>query len=220
MNDLLVAGISSSGGGSYGRVKVDGICTVNGDILAEKIDIDGVANIHGSISGGVFDCDGTTTIDGDVDVQELDCDGATTIRGNLRVKYANIDGAVHVKGSQVAADKIECNGYLTVEGELNAEIVEAEGFIKAREIVGERVVIRSSTSRVMKVAQFFKNDLGVFDFIEASEIDLCKVQAKVVNGHNIKIGKKCKIDTLDCSGTLHIDPSATVGTITGNYTLK
>jgi cytoskeletal protein CcmA (bactofilin family) len=218
MNDLRADGISTTSGGTYGTVKIDGISTVNGDLIADKLDIDGIATINGGISGGTLDCDGTTTVKGNVDLQFLDCNGIVSIEGSLRATHALINGSVSVKGPKVEADKIECNGYLSIDGELNAEVVEAEGFIKAREIVGERVIIRSSTSRFLKFAQIFKNDLGCFDFIEATEVDLRKVQAKVVHGHNVVIGPKCEIETIDCTGTLRIDPSASVGTVTGNYT--
>jgi hypothetical protein len=89
-----------------------------------------------------------------------------------------------------------------------------EGAIFADEIVGEKVVIRSKvkiwTRRVFR-------DIDRIGLIEATSINLRNVKAARVNGQDIVIGPKCHIDAIDCSGTLHIDSSATVGTVTGEY---
>lgn len=221
MRTLRVEGVQTrEADGTYDQVKIGGVCTVNGDVVGERIDIDGVSTLNGNLGGGRLDCDGVATINGNVQLDAVECDGVTTVGGNLRVKHATIHGVLTVKGAQVEAEKIVCDGVLTVEGELNAEIIEADGYIMAHEIVGERVVIRSHTNRFKRfLIRWFDSKMGSFNFIEATEVDLRKVSAKTVHGHTITIGPKCEIDTVDCSGTLHIDPSATVGTITGNYTL-
>jgi hypothetical protein len=56
--------------------------------------------------------------------------------------------------------------------------------------------------------------------IEATTIDLSGVSAETVNGKDIIIGPNCKIDHIDCSGTLSIDRSSSVGNITGDYTKR
>jgi hypothetical protein len=236
MNDLKLQGVQTSSGGTYDSVKIDGICTVNGDLDGQRIDVDGVTTFNGNLSGGVFDCDGTTTVNGNLALEGMTCDGVVSVNGTvalghmecggvltisetLRAQTIGINGVVTVRGSRVEADKVVCRGALNVDGELNAEIVDADGFIKAREIVGERVVIQSHTNGFVTLLRWFKPDAGSFDFIEATEVDLRKVRAKVVHGHTVTLGKNCNIETVDCSGTLHIDPSAKVGTITGDYTL-
>jgi cytoskeletal protein CcmA (bactofilin family) len=219
MNNLIIDGVSTVSGGSYNLVDIDGVCTINGDLKADRIDIDGVTTINGSLGGGDLDVNGTTTIRGGVDVKQIDIDGVCTIEGNLRIQTGSIDGCVSVKGSRAEAEAIHCDGYLKVNGELNAEVVEADGYIDAREIVGERIVIRSRSNKFANFIRRFKINLGTFDFIEATQVDLTNVRAKVVHGKNIVIGKKCNIDTIDCSGTLSIAPSATVKEITGVYSL-
>ncbi|MDR3052883.1 MAG: hypothetical protein LBU48_03360 [Coriobacteriales bacterium] len=221
MSNLRVEGVQTlEAGGTYELVKIEGVCTVHGDIVGESIDIDGVSTMNGDLGGGRLDCDGVATINGNVQLDDVECDGVTTIGGNLRAKRVVINGVLTVKGSRVEAEKVLCEGVLTVEGELNAEVIEADGYIMAHEIVGERVVIRSRTNRFKRLfIRWFDSKMGKFNFIEATEVELRKVSAKTVHGHTITIGPKCEIDTVDCSGTLHIDPSATVGTITGNYTL-
>jgi cytoskeletal protein CcmA (bactofilin family) len=219
MDNLKIEGVTTTQGGTFDRVKIDGVCTINGDITAERIDIDGVTTVEGSVYGGNLECNGTATIRGSVEVKEIDAGGVLTIEGTMRARQVNIDGCIRIKGSKVEAERIECDGYLKIDGELNAEIIEAEGYINASEIVGERIVIRSKSSKFLTFLRRFKFDLGTFDFIEATQVDLTKVQAKTVHGHDIVIGKKCDIATIDCSGTLHIDPSAKVETITGDYKL-
>jgi hypothetical protein len=39
-----------------------------------------------------------------------------------------------------------------------------------------------------------------------------------VNGKDVRIGRGCRVDSVDCSGTLWISPGAKVRNVSGNYT--
>ena len=197
-------GILNISGGQYDELSIDGVCNCSGDIKAELLDLDGILNCEGAL-----------------DVTRIDCDGVANIKGNIRSEVLEVDGAVNIgyktSHTKVEATEIHCNGVIACTGtaEISADLIEAEGFINATEIVGERVVIRSKRSILMR---WLQNRFSKVDTIEATTIELHDVTARVVNGHELHIGPNCVIEHLDCSGTLYIDPTATVSMITGNHT--
>ena len=197
-----IDGVVTFPGGKYEELHVSGVCTAEGPIEADSLTIDGVF-----------------TAKSDVSVGKLDCDGVTTIEGNLRAKKADIDGVTTVNGSNVEADHIKCDGVLSAKNQISADLIEAEGFINAKEIVGDRIVIRSFRKSTffnlyLKIKETFMGpDFSKIDLIEATTIELRGVRAKEVNGQNIVIGPACIIDRVDCSGALTIDADAKVGEI-------
>ena len=197
-------GILSIAGGTYEHLTIDGICNCSGNLIAQEIEIDGILNCDANLETGKFDCDGVANIKGNVRADSIEVDG-----------YMNIGRKA--TGSKLEANEIHCRGVITClgSGEISADLIEAEGYINATEIVGEKVVIQSQTSILMK---WLANRWSKVDTIEATTIELTNVTAKVVNGHDITIGESCVIDKLDCSGRLSIHPSATIKEITGEHT--
>ena len=209
-----------SSDGKKGRSNIDGVVTFPGGSF-DELRIDGVCTAEGAIEANILDIDGVFTAKDDVRADELDCDGVVTIQGNLRVKKAKIDGVTTIQGAKMEADHIVCNGVLTADNQISADIIEADGFINAREIVGDRIYIRSfRRSSVFKIFLKVREAFGDPDFskinlIEATTIELRGVRAQAVNGQNVIIGPACIIDRVDCSGTLKVDTDAKVGEITG-----
>jgi len=203
-----------------GKSRIDGVVTFPGGKF-EELHVNGVCTAEGPIDADSLNIDGVFTAKSDVSVGKLDCDGVTTIEGNLRAKKADIDGVTTVNGDKVEADHIVCDGVLTARYQISADLIEAEGFINAKEIVGDRIVIRSFRKSTffnlyLKIKETFKNpDFSKIDLIEATTIELRGVRAREVNGQNIIIGSACIIDRVDCSGTLTIDADAKVGEIVG-----
>jgi len=204
-----------------GRSVIDGVVTFPGGKF-DELKVSGVCTAEGSIEANILNVDGVFTAKGDVCADRLDVDGITTIEGNLRAKFADIDGVTTVNGDKVEADRIVCDGVLTAKNQISADLIEADGFINAREIVGDRIVIKSfrkSTffSLYLKIKQALKvADFSKIDLIEATTIELRGVRAKVVSGQDIIIGSACIIDRVDCSGKLTIDPDAQVGEVVGS----
>jgi cytoskeletal protein CcmA (bactofilin family) len=194
----LVEGIINMEGGSFGQVFVEGILNCRSDLKAQLLDVEGVVNLKGGVQADEFVAEGTANIGGD-----------------LTVGSANISGVVDVHGKMEGND-IYCEGALRVEGELSADQIDAEGVVRAAQIVGDRVRIHSHTKNWW-TGLFGLNDK--IELIEATSVELEKVYAKQVNGQDIIIGPKCQIDHLDCSGTLHVDASAVVTEISGDYKL-
>ena len=199
MQDFKVSGTGTMNGGEYGAVSINGSAKCTGDIKAELLDID-----------GSFKCEGAAEVD------VLDCDGMAKFGGSVAAKKIDVDGWISVKGDRIEAEEIYCDGLIEADGQISADLLRADGCVRAREVVGDKVMIKSQMNRVVK---FFRKHSEV-GLIEATTIELKGVSAKTVNGRDITVGAGCEIKKLDCSGTLTVHPKAKVDEITGEYTKK
>lgn len=212
---------SFRGVGNMENGRVDGVITFDGGVYGD-LNINGVATADGPLEAGHLDIDGVFNARSDVNCQDIKTSGVVTIDGNLRTKSANVDGVVTVHGSKVEADRIVCEGVLTADGQVSADFIDAQGFINAKEIVGDHITIQSFTRSFffrmwVKLKEAVgSQDYSVVDLIEATTINLRGVHARTVSGHDIVIGPGCKINKVDASGTLNIDNDAEVAEIIGN----
>lgn len=205
MENGRVDGVVSFEGGVYGDLNINGVATAEGPLEADTIDIDGVFNARS-----------------DMNCQSLKASGVATIDGNLRIKTMDVDGVVTVHGSKVEADRIVCDGVLTADGQVSADTINANGFINAKEIVGDHISIQSYTrSFFFRMWVKLKEAVGSHDYskvdlIEATTINLRGVHAHTVSGQDITIGPGCRIDKVDASGSLSIDQDAEVREVIEN----
>ena len=199
-----IEGVGTISGGKYDEIRINGVCTVEGDLEAESLYINGVC-----------------TCNGNVFAESFACDGVLTIQGNLRGGTIDIDGVVKVHGAKVEATRIDCDGVLTIPGgEVSADVVDADGSISAAEIVGDQIKIKSYWKNsfvklLFKLGEKINMKLSVIDIIEGTTVELQGVRAKTVNGKDVYIGKNCEIEHVDASGELKIHPSAIVTAVTG-----
>lgn len=198
MQNASIDGFSKIEGGEYGTLKVDGMATCAGNLSAETAIIDGMLKSEG-----------------DVTVGTLVCDGMARIRGNVRAGKIAIDGMLRVGGGKIEADEIECDGMIRIDGEISADVISADGCIDAREIMGDRVEIYSHRHFAIP---FFRRAGSRIELIEATTVGLRGVVADRVNGKDVRIERGCRIDSVDCTGTLWISPWARVGNVSGNHT--
>jgi len=196
MQDLKIEGIGTIAGSEYGNVLTDGVVTCNGDLKADMIRTDGIFTCKGSIVA-----------------ERLDCDGMATVRGNIQAKKVCIDGMLTVSdGTKIEATEILCDGLIKLNGQISADRIDADGNIDALEIVGDRISIQSHYRK------WFFPCRSRIELIEATTVDLRGVEAKAVNGKDVTIGNGCRVESIDCSGTLRVARDARVGTVTGQYT--
>lgn len=201
MQDMRIDGIGKIPGGSFGRLVIDGVGECTGPLDADTLKID-----------GTFKCAG------DVRVKELDCDGSARFDRDIHAGRLVVDGLLTMMNrSKLEADEVICDGSISMDGQICADILRADGLIRAREIVGDRIVIKSY---ITGLAKLFTKGSSKIELIEATYVELSGVTAQTVNGSHIVVGPKCHIETLDCNGTLSIHPSATVQRITGVYTMQ
>ena len=196
--DGRLDGVSTIQGGVYGKLRINGVCTVEGDLEAESLDIDGVCTCMGSVTAKKFDCD-----------------GVLKVKGNMRLGKADVDGVVTVEGNKIEADEIKCDGVVNVAGEISADVINANGKINAEAIVGDFIAIKSYWKTrlgrlLLLIGEKINTKQSVVDLIEGTTVELRGVRAKSVNGHDVTIGKNCEVDRVDASGILYIDPTSRV----------
>ena len=199
MQSISFDGVGKITGGEYDDVKIDGVCDCNGDIKAEQMNINGVFHCYGSL-----------------EAKTILCDGVAEFKAYVKAGKLDVDGVFNVKnGSKIEADEIACDGVIKVNGEISADIINADGYISAKEIVGDKITIKSRTNFL---SDFFTRKFSDIELIEATTVHLSGVKAQSVNGKEVFIGPKCKIENIHCNGTLFVDKSAIVKNITGDYT--
>ena len=212
---------SFKGIGNMDNGRVDGVISFPGGVYGD-LNINGVATAEGPLEVGVLDIDGVFNAHSEVTCKTLNTNGVATFDGNLRCSLMDIDGVVTVNGSKIEADRIMCDGILSTEGQVSADNIDANGFINASEIVGDRISIQSFKKRFLFGLWVKLNEaIGSRSYskvglIEATTINLRGVYAQTVSGQDVTIGPGCKIDTVDASGKLYVDSDAEVKTIIDN----
>lgn len=200
MRDYHIEGIGRMNGGEYGIVSVEGVTTCSSDIKADSISIEGVFHCSGKVETGVLYCEGTSNFSSDIRAKKMTVEGIINLKGNAKIE----------------AEEIICEGVIRA-GEISADRIYSDGYIRAKEIVGDEIKINT---RKLMFVRLFTHDFSNIELIEATTIDLSGVNAKSVNGKDVVIGPHCQIDSVDCSGTLFIDNTSSVKTITGDYTRR
>lgn len=201
MNDFIMDGIGRMGGGSFQNILIKGVGTCSDSVQAESVRIEGVFKCTGALKTNSFYCKGTADFSSDIRANRM------YVEGVVNVKYPG----------KIEAQEIICKGVIRQKGEISADLIDADGVIQAREIVGDRIIINSRGNWISRI---FDKEFSNVELIEATTIDLSNVTARSVNGKDITIGPGCQIGTIDCSGSLYIDPSSFVSNITGNYTKR
>ena len=197
MRDLTIDGMGKIDGGEYGTLKVDGMATCSGNLSAETAIVDGMFTGKGDVAAGT-----------------LSCDGMAKIRGNVKAGKLEVNGMLKLDGGKLEADEVSCDGMIKIRGEISADVIKADGCINAEEITGDSIYVRSHRHFFVP---FFRRAGSCIKLIEATTVELKGVVAESVNGKDVRIGRGCRIDSVDCSGTLMISPWARVGKVTGDY---
>jgi len=224
-----IQGIQSMKGGEFDSARIEGIVTINGDMITNKMNVEGVSTVKGSVKAAQLHVEGVTSINNDILSNRVKVEGMMNLSGNLKAIELDIQGIIRSKGDKIEAEKITCEGMLNFEGEISADIVKAEGIIQANEICGDQICIESVSIEpyhwlkkglrsLIGLEDEGRSNFSKIDLIEGTTVKLRNVRAKEVNGHEITIGENCTIDKVDCDGTLYVSQSATIGEITGEYT--
>ncbi len=194
-------GVGVIGSGEYSILSIDGVYNCPGDIKAEEVRVNGVLNCSGGIEADL-----------------LHCGGVSDFRAGIKVNKMEVNGIVSVShDNKIEATEIDCTGVINIDGEISADRIYADGFICAREVVGDSVTIRSRLNTIARILNTFTKKYSTVNLIEATKVELIGVIAETVNGSDITIGPKCEIHQVDCNGVLYIDPEAQVHRITGKY---
>ncbi|WP_372637995.1 hypothetical protein [Cohnella sp.] len=214
--DLVINGVSTASGGQYGRVKIDGVGTVEGDIVCVDFDCNGMTKIRGSLAADTMDADGMFTIDGHLSAARSFVDGHMKVRGSLKGDSFSVNGLIRVDGN-CEIESFNAEGAFEVNGLLNVGSMDVllHGRGRAGEIGGESIRVKQKARGPLNklftwMMPRFAPELHV-ETIEGDEIDLEYTQADVVRGNRVRIGKGCAIGLVEYRTELSAHPGAKIG---------
>ncbi len=194
------------------RVSLAGACTIVGAVIAQKFDAAGAWRVNGDVQSEIFKAAGAGSVEGSVQTQEFSNAGTVKIAKNLRAQRAKFSG-VFKAGGDVEASALRGSGAFRIEGLLAADQVELELSERswAREIGGERITVRKRGSWWGWLARWWGRQIELSaDSIEADEIYLEATIAKAVRGKRIALGPGCRIERVEYSESLQLDPESAV----------
>jgi len=139
------------------------------------------------------------------------------IDGNVEAACIQNHGMLGVTG-EVCSEKFNSSGGFEIGGLLNADRTQIViyGPCSAKELGGEDIDIRVGSSSGLRefIGSFFSGwplkTSFTTDIIEGDHIYLENTVAKVVRGHDVEIGRGCKIDVVEYKNTFQKDDDPTI----------
>ncbi len=223
-----IAGEGQLSGGDYGAVTINGAGSIKGDVSASRLRINGAGTADGSVKADSIVVNGTASFGHEVQASEFTVNGDASVTAGVGVSMLKVKGRFFVGGG-LAAHDVDARGEFTVTGDVSADSFLGEGVFKiggllnadnidiklhaqskAQEIGGQTVVVKQGTG-LASVFTFFAEKRLTVDIIEADDISLEFVTARVVRGGHVVIGEGCNIDVVEYTHDFKQHPGATVG---------
>jgi cytoskeletal protein CcmA (bactofilin family) len=216
-NDIKTAGGGSFAGGTYGDVTFNGSGTINGDVDAITYRVNGAGTSNGRVKSQSITVNGTANFNGEVQANEMTVNGDGTIRDGAGIGRLSVKGNLSIGGS-LAAHEVDLRGFLRMGGDCQAEAFTGEGGFtvagllnagnidvvvqavsSAREIGGERIVVRQPTgvSSFTGLLTVFSEKRLTAETIEGDVVWLENTSARVVRGKQVTIGQGCVVDLVE-----------------------
>jgi cytoskeletal protein CcmA (bactofilin family) len=227
--NVNISGEGQVSGGTYGAVTINGAGSIKGDVACGVFRVNGAGTADGNVKADKLVINGTASFGGEVQAAEMTVNGDASITNGLGVGHFKVKGRCYVGGG-VAAHDIDARGELTVGGDCESDVFRCEGAFtvggllnagevdiqlhaasKAREIGGERVTVRQGRG-IASIFLFFADKRLSADTIEADDVTLEYVSAKVVRGARVEIGEGCDIELVEYTGEFRQSTGAKVGT--------
>lgn len=227
-NDAKISGEGQLSGGTYGAVMINGAGSIKGDVACGTFRINGAGTADGSVKADTLVVNGTASFGREVQAGEMTINGDASITEGVGVGRLKVKGRCFIGGG-LAAHDIDARGELTVTGDCEADTFLAEGAFtvggllnagtidirlhapaKARELGGEKITVRQGRG-IASVITFFTEKRLTADSVEADEVSLEYVTAKVVRGSKVEIGDGCAIELVEYTEDFKQSTGATVG---------
>lgn len=209
------------------EIKVMGNANFEGDIECGECTIHGNAHIVGNVSIVRLKINGDLHLDGECKVQELTVNGKVNITGAVEGKNIVTRGGLALN-KELKAQALKVYGELKSPADISAEEITVEGKVNCEGLLSaERMVLHScaqsycreigATSIVVEkpVYHLFwlfydKKNILRCDTIEADEMKLENVEAKILRGKRIDLINSCEIGAVEYSERLNKGNNVTV----------
>jgi cytoskeletal protein CcmA (bactofilin family) len=230
MKTLKLSGKGEIAGGVYDKVEMSGTGRVGGNLEAAAFSIAGSCMIEGAVKAGEFAasgafevgrgleakrlrCSGTGEVGGDVRAERLRVSGRLIAGGTVKASEATISGFAEC-GGNLEADQLQLNGAFDVGGSVSGRRIQIAlaGRSRASEIVAPEITVcRASWRwRLLEFAWRRPSALLTAETIEGDIVHLEATRAGTVRGRQVTIGAGCRIEVVEFSESLHLDPQAEV----------
>jgi len=230
MSALKLSGKGAFAGGVYDEVSVSGSGRTGGDLEAATIHIAGSCMMEGRVKAGAFDASGsfnvgrdleaktlrgagTGEVGGDVRAETLKFSGRLIAGGTVKAREATISGFAEC-GGNLEADQLQLGGAFDVGGSVSGQRIQIAlaGHSRASEIVAPEIVVRRASWRWQMLDFAWRRSTALLsaETIEGETVHLEATRAGTVSGRQVTIGPGCRIEVVEYSESLHIDPQADV----------
>ena len=210
MINMRIAGRGTVPAGEYDKVSLSGSSRLFGEVCCNNFSAVGRSKGESVTCAEGFKVSGSISFSGTVKAQNIRAAGSFSCDGDLIAReQLHASGSLRVGGdlqgaSVRIAGELECNGALCAK---EAEL-QADKPMQLDSITGGNVRTRRKL-----ISIFRKRRVSITTAIEGDTLDLEYVTAPRVTGHNIIIGKGCRIDLVQHSGEIQISTKATVGKV-------
>ncbi len=209
-DDLSLSGVGSASGGVYGKVRLEGMASIHGDLDCVECNLDGMANVHGAIRAESIHIRGKTKVHGSIKAQRLTIDGDVLIDGNCIVSQKiMIHGRVKVNGS-CEAELFEADGICDIDGLLNAERIylRLQGSSSITDVGCTQIRVEKGSGRPL-----FRQRRLTVQHVEGDDIELCETVSRVVQGNIVSLGTGCVVERIEYRTDFHKHKNAKVTTV-------
>jgi cytoskeletal protein CcmA (bactofilin family) len=215
IGDLKINGSGSSAGGKYDSVVINGNGKIYGDLDCVYLKVNGQCTVNGNVKADSVKINGNGSIKGNLRAEKAKINGTTDIYGNVSVDKAETYGSIRVDGD-CNAEVFKIEGTFEIEGLLNAGELELSlyGPSKAHEIGGEKITVKRKGKYDFLGLRYLigSNKELTAESIEGDEIYLENTQARVVRGNNVELGPNCKIELVEYKNSFKQDENDEVAT--------
>jgi cytoskeletal protein CcmA (bactofilin family) len=212
LRNLKLVGVSSSFGGTFGKVGIMGEAELSGDLSCRKLQAMGTVEIKGNLSAEEWRLTGECQVSGEANAKRLRATGQVEVSGSARVETIRVSGLLRTLGN-LEAETVSIRGGVEVDGLLNAEQVDIRmmGSSRAKEIGGGTVKLKRSRAAQFK-AMFASPDPVAFTagLIEGDVVVLEHTTADIVRGNQVTIGPGCRIGKVEYRKSLNSHPRSSI----------
>jgi cytoskeletal protein CcmA (bactofilin family) len=230
MKTLKLSGKGESAGGVYDEVSISGSGRVGGDLEAATISIAGSCIMEGNVKAGTFAASGAFEVGrdleaktlrgagrgevgGDVRAETLTFSGRLMAGGTVRAREATLSGFAEC-GGNLEADQLQLSGAFDVGGSVSGQRIQIAlaGRSQAAEVVAPEITVRRAPWRWRMLDFPWRRSTALLaaETIAGDTLHLEGARAGTVRGRQVTIGPGCRIEVVEYSESLQIDPQADV----------
>lgn len=199
--NVSIEAIGTISEGEYGKIDIEGVGKINGDIVFDKLCVEGTCKATGRLEGGVMEVEGVFNGQGDIKVKRLD-----------------IEGVMKTADTKIYADEIIVEGILSNGDEVNADRVEVDGCINFNDLFGDEIYINYAFhdfSNFFSFGKKLQTKMNQANNIECTTLKACNITCHSISATDIYLESHCVVDHIYCNGTLHYDSTCNIKHIEG-----